>query len=532
MKKLAQRFPHTCRLLGDEHLAMLTCDTDQESGPWPEPRLFGVASSDAYPEPFFGDLSAVESAYDAVRQRTHDLRPPEHGAVINPLLDLVAVRYDVTPFFMEEPHDAITDIPVIEQEGWIVVWKGPVSGRIYVEYADQQMLLVLKLLADGEDALALKGKELLTYLDALDHAARKGIVLKAHSLIARDVERSSDDKALSGRFLKASVFTLQWHLTNRCDLHCRHCYDRDQLSPLRLDHARAVLDDFASFCHEKNVRGHICFSGGNPFLYPHFFALYAEAVDRGFATSVLGNVVSGAELERLTALIKPDFYQVSLEGLEPHNDFMRGEGYYRRVLAFLDLLREHGIYSVVMLTLTGSNIDQVIPLAREVSGRADYFTFNRLAQVGEGSDLSLPDKDRYREFLATYLDLADSTPGIGIKDNLFNILRKERDEPYNGGCTGFGCGAAFNFFALLPDGSVHACRKFPSPVGVVPQSRLSELYDSMAAKRYRRGPESCQDCSLAPVCKGCMAVVHGMGLDVFHDRDPFCFFRSEGRGTT
>ena len=33
-------------------------------------------------------------------------------------------------------------------------------------------------------------------------------------------------------------------------------------------------------------------------------------------------------------------------------------------------------------------------------------------------------------------------------------------EPF-GGCTGFGCGAAFNFMAVLPDGEVHACRKVP-----------------------------------------------------------------------
>ncbi len=529
MKKSDRRFPRTSRFLGDEGLALLSGNPGSEIRPGSDPEVFRGVSSDTHPEPFLRDLFAVETALYAILQRPHDVRHPEHGAVINPLLDIVAVRYDVTPFFVDELPDEMIDIPVVARDGLIAVWRGPVSGRMYVEYADRQMLLVLKLLADGEDAPPLRGASLLAYLDALDHAARKGIVLKAHSLIVRDSEPSSDE-SLSAGFLRASVFTLQWHLTNRCDLHCRHCYDRDQLSPLRLEHARAVLDDFSVFCREKNVRGHICFSGGNPFLYPHFYTIYADAVERGFATSVLGNEVSGQALERLASIRKPDFYQVSLEGLEHHNDSMRGKGYYQRVLAFLDLLRERGIFSVVMLTLSGANIDQVIPLAGTIASRADYFTFNRLAQVGEGSDLSLPGKEEYREFLATFLDLADSTPGIGIKDNLFNILRKERQEPYNGGCTGFGCGAAFNFFALLPDGSVHACRKFPSPVGAVPKSRLIDLYDSTQAQRYRRGPESCLNCSLAPVCKGCMAVVHGMGLDVFHDRDPFCFIEKPGNG--
>ena len=41
---------------------------------------------------------------------------------------------------------------------------------------------------------------------------------------------------------------------------------------------------------------------------------------------------------------------------------------------------------------------------------------------------------------------------LSFKDNMLNVRLAETGRPTFGGCTGFGCGAAFNFMALLPDG--------------------------------------------------------------------------------
>ena len=112
---------------------------------------------------------------------------------------------------------------------------------------------------------------------------------------------------------------------------------------------------------------------------------------------------------------------------------------------------------------------------------------------------------------------------MGLKDNLTNILHYRKGIPVFGGCTGYGCGAAFNFLTLLPDGEVHACRKLPSPLGNILENSLLELYDSEPARRYRAGTSACRACPIRPVCGGCLAVAYGMGLSIFQDRDPFCF---------
>lgn len=322
---------------------------------------------------------------------------------------------------------------------------------------------------------------------------------------------------------RATRFTLQWHLTHACELHCRHCYDRTKLIAPKIEQAMGVLDQVQTFCEHHEVETSVCFSGGNPFLYKPIFEVYAEAVNRGYAVSVLGNPVDDETLDRLCAIQKPRYFQVSLEGLELHNDHIRGPGFFNRVMEFLPRLKERGIRAVVMTTLTRDNAKDVVPLARLLRTRADRYAYNRLAQVGEGAALAHPDKETYGRFMIDWLEEGLENKRLGYKDNLFNIYRHELGQKLYGGCTGFGCGQAFNFVALLPDGEVHACRKYPSPLGNIYERSLVEIYGSELAEQYRRGCTECDGCAIRHKCGGCAAVTHGYGLDPFVERDPHCF---------
>ena len=303
----------------------------------------------------------------------------------------------------------------------------------------------------------------------------------------------------------------------------RHCYDESPHATLRLDNALRVLDELEAFCENRGVRPKLTLSGGNPILYPWFFDLYAEIAARDIPVALLGNPVRPNELDRLVSIRRPDFFQVSLEGLRAHNDFIRGHGTFDRVLEFLPELRNRGIPSVVMLTLTADNIDQVIPLGRRLDGLATRFTFNRLSQVGEGAALLQPSVDRYRDFLDEYLEARRSVPVLHLKDNLLNLTLELDGAMLFGGCTGFGCGAAFNFLAVLPNGEAHACRKLPSPLGNILIDGLAAVYDSRSAKRFRQGSRACEGCGIRARCGGCPAVTYGAGLEPREDRDPMCF---------
>ena len=417
----------------------------------------------------------------------------------------------------------------VEGKERILVWCHPVNGMIRAKPVSEDDLLALKIVLEELSLLAVAqegGTHVAAIESALIRALDHGLIIGPEPLIKRDY-LPENYREIDRSFFEARIFSLQWHITQVCDLHCRHCYDRNQYESLTLEQETGILDDLADFCSSHNVHGQVTFTGGNPLLHPNFEKLYREAADRGFTLAILGNPTSREQIERLQAIQPLAFYQVSLEGLEEHNDYMRGRGHFKNILAFLDILRELGIFSMVMLTLTRDNMDQVLPLAEILRAKTDLFTFNRLSLVGEGANLVTVDAGKYPGFLKAYNDAVDTNPCLGIKDNLLNILYHKQKRPMFGGCTGFGCGAAFNFITILADGSVHACRKFPSPLGNILDNSLSEIYHTKAADQYRRGADECKECPIRPVCGGCLAVAHSSGRDIFRQKDPCCFIDSK-----
>jgi selenobiotic family peptide radical SAM maturase len=500
----------------------------QEGGPESFPATLSLQQGDARLPGYLAELARLEWALYRVATVQADISPFAEALSINPALQLLQLTWKHLPRLLcgedgldwEEPEPG---------EEHVLVWRHPKTKEVKTQVATDEDLLVLKVVAEGihpQKVAAAGGLPVGAVDAALRRGAAKGLLVAPRSRIRREPASFPEAENQDEQFVSSSYFTLQWHITQACDLHCKHCYDRSKRSPMTLAQAIEILDDLRTFCRNRNVGGQVSFTGGNPLLYPQFSDLYQAASERDLALAILGNPAPRKELERLLAVQRPVFFQVSLEGLEPHNDTIRGAGHFQRVMRFLELLRDLGISSKVMLTLTRENMDQVLPLAEILRDCTDDFTFNRLSMVGEGANLQPPSRKDFPGFLQAYMGASERNPIMGWKDNFINIVCHEKGLGPFGGCTGFGCGAAFNFLALLSDGEVHACRKFPSPVGNIYEESLGNIYDSDAARRYRSGPRACRDCPIHLVCRGCLAVAYSHGLDVFEDRDPYCFMRS------
>lgn len=510
-ESLAVIYPVSCQLAGPLPPALPPADF---------PDYLAAHPHDHAGHPYLPDLAALELARYQLTTAPPSLSTSVHEFTINPTVRVLEVAWTNLPEFLQ-------DHSVQPQRGAaLVLLYQPypqAAGKVYTP--DGHDMLALKMVMEGLDSkdTALEAGVTIGKVDEiLATAVQKGLILAPPSSLVRDPSflPSRPGDLEQGR---VATFALQWHLTQACDLHCRHCYDRTSRKSMEFSQAIHVLDQLYVFSRTHHVDAQVSFSGGNPMLYPFFYELYQEAVDRGFLVAILGNPMEERYIERLVEIKRPEFYQVSLEGLQEHNDYIRGTGHYDRTLVFLDQLRNHGIYSMVMLTLTRANCGEVLALADELRGRTDLFTFNRLALVGEGAELASLEVERFPRFLEEFLAAAANNDCLSLKDNFFNLLLAEHKRPLTGGCTGFGCGAAFNFVSVLPDGEVHACRKFPSPIGNIYTQSLNDIYAGEPARTYRDGSSACLDCQLRPICRGCPAVTHGFGLDVFTNRDPYCF---------
>ena len=116
------------------------------------------------------------------------------------------------------------------------------------------------------------------------------------------------------------------HLTDECNLRCRHClFETCQGSGRSLEAGR--IESLVEEAYGLGSRL-VCFTGGEPFVYPGFTELLRSllAGHDGLRVAVLtnGTLISG----RMNALegLDPDrlHFQVSLDGPEPIHDRLRG----------------------------------------------------------------------------------------------------------------------------------------------------------------------------------------------------------------
>jgi selenobiotic family peptide radical SAM maturase len=425
----------------------------------------------------------------------------------------------------KNPYRLAPSLRMESREGKIFLHYRPPSSRKYIsEPATPDELLGLKIVSEKLSLEKISREQqidLPKFFRLLSRMDRKGLLQAPPELLRRDRRRFSG--TLPDELFTVVVFGLQWHLTNACDLNCRHCYDRSSRPALKFRQLVKVLDQLEFFSRKHWTGSNITFTGGNPFLSPDFLPIYQEAVNRNIMVSVMGNPVSEESLGRLCAIQKPLFFQISLEGRARVNDSIRGRGSFQRAIEFLRILKKKEIPSSVMMTVHEGNISEVLPLGRALSSEVDSFTFNRLHPVGNGAALRPPSAETFRQLLREYVQDEPRQPHWAFKENLINLcLAESGREPFHG-CTGYGCGAGFNFLIVLPDGEVHACRKFPSMLGNITEKSMEEIYFSSAARRYRRGIEACDHCEHLAVCGGCQATIGSSPKKPVQSTDPFCW---------
>jgi hypothetical protein len=141
----------------------------------------------------------------------------------------------------------------------LLVWKSPWNGKLIARAAGTEDLLALKLVVEtisSREAAAAGSLSETDLESVLARAADSGIILAPRPLIRRAADFPRGEVTDESVFTSAG-FTLQWHLTQSCDLHCRHCYDRSARTAVALPDALRVLEDLQTFCRARRVSGHV-----------------------------------------------------------------------------------------------------------------------------------------------------------------------------------------------------------------------------------------------------------------------------------
>jgi radical SAM protein with 4Fe4S-binding SPASM domain len=330
---------------------------------------------------------------------------------------------------------------------------------------------------------------------------------------------------------------LQWHVTERCNLRCSHCYQEDaRTEELDWDGLLAVLVQFRALLATLTGRrgsaptAHVTLTGGEPFVREDFSrllrAVHAERARWSFAVLTNGTMLGEATADLLSEL-GVGFVQVSIEGSQATHDRIRGAGSHALAVEALRRLVRRRVPTMVSFTARVDNyreFPEVVRLGRRL-GVGRVWT-DRMIPLGHGDLDQVLSPEQTRE----YMSVLAAEAGRGGRTEV--VAHRALQFAASGGRP-YRCSAGRSLLTVLANGDICPCRRMPTVVGNVTRAPLGETYLRSPVLRALRGhaaaPVGCEACYYARTCSGglkCLATaVHGSPFVA----DPGCWLARHRR---
>ncbi|MBU7016713.1 MAG: radical SAM protein [Theionarchaea archaeon] len=331
--------------------------------------------------------------------------------------------------------------------------------------------------------------------------------------------------------------------TQRCNLHCKTCFQRDK-NPVDMPFSLAKkIIDYAIHLKEyislKNVM--ITLTGGEPLLYPFLVETATYAHERGLVTSLVtnGTLFSRQKAEHLkTAGV--NWIAVSLDG---HNQEILStvrDVDFDKVIKAITTSIDCGFYTSISYTITKTNrpyLRDIVELMHPLG--LDQIHFNHFVPIGRGSDNS-PElaldietnkkvqtqiRHLFIEYYYKGLYITSGCPTFGLTDTKYPFRMEGLLNPTIQGVQVPKCTLGYNV-TVTPTGEVIPCIMLRSrSLGNINESDLISVWNDSLSQEYRKGTYlkgKCKICEYDHICRGCRGRALGMAGDAYAE-DPLCW---------
>lgn len=331
---------------------------------------------------------------------------------------------------------------------------------------------------------------------------------------------------------------LQWHLTERCNLRCAHCYQDDYRDKGRgMAGWLPILEQFRDFLggvskHKApRIKGHITLTGGEPFAHPEFPDLLERiaALRDEFTFAILcnGTLIDDAMARRLAAWA-PRFVQVSIEGSPATHDALRGAGNHAAVVAGVERLVAAGVRTLLAFTAHRDNFREFPEVARlgKQLGVTRVWA-DRLIPQGQGGALYGLSVEQTREFIELLRQSKlNAESGLAGRFGKRTEIALHRALQFLAGGPAYRCTAGDTLITVMPDGTLYPCRRMPIDAGNLHHTPLAELYDGPLFHQLRDPTmvaSGCEKCSYERLCGGGLRCLSYATERSFTVADPGCW---------
>ena len=214
-----------------------------------------------------------------------------------------------------------------------------------------------------DDKTSIMLKKLQQSTNVQDFATKMNISEKKASKKLKQLQACLSKE----RFYKKNLFLdspikVQWKITNKCNLRCKHCYlgelSQETLSSSKLlEVARKIIDSGVL---------EVTITGGEALLVENLQEIINEFVENEIYVKVFTNAtllitfLENLEKENLVDKFKEYVtFSISVDGLESTHDKIRGKGTFKKVENALIKLQNFGFVTVVNCVVSKLNFNDI-----------------------------------------------------------------------------------------------------------------------------------------------------------------------------
>ncbi len=322
---------------------------------------------------------------------------------------------------------------------------------------DEAAFEFLRKCADGSGCEADGGDG-----EFLEYALDEGIITTDRVIARRPPVKRSAEPSL--RYLELQI-------TRRCNLRCGHCYiGPSENLELDVDRIAAIVYEFEEM---QGLR--LMITGGEPLLHGRFGDIN-DLLPRYAIRKILftnGTLLSGETLSSLNV----DEIQISIDGLEPGHDAVRGKGTFRKAMDAAGRALDAGFDVSVSTMVHAMNLNEFGKMAG---------LFERIGIKDWSVDVPCVEGNLRNNPL---LQLGPEVAG--------RFLRYGFGEALHAGAEGFACG--LHLASVMADGKVARCAFYSD-------SSVGSVDEGLEACWRRIRPvgldELACDCSVKEACRG------------------------------
>lgn len=204
---------------------------------------------------------------------------------------------------------------------------------------------------------------------------------------------------------------VQWKVTNRCNLHCKHCYLGD------LDFTELPRNDLMKIADriiDSNVL-EVTITGGEALVVASLPEIVAKLLKNDIKVNIFTNAILldsfSKKLEKELGMIPSkqlDFF-ISVDGDEKTHDFIRGKGNYRKTIRNIQKMIDKGYRITTNSVLSRMNYLQIPELYRTLYQMGVYkIQISNLIDSGNAtSDMKL-DIEEHKVFMEKLREVLSS----------------------------------------------------------------------------------------------------------------------------